>query len=698
MNEQEIIKDCIDALKIATEAESENRELALSDLRFAAGEQWPPDIQSARELENRPCLTINKTDAFVRQAVNSMREQRPRIAVHAVSDGASKESADVIAGLIRHIQVNSNADVAYDTGADMQVRIGFGYWRVATRYVRENSFDQEIYVDTVKNPFSVYLDPSSSAPDGSDAEWCIITDRIDKITFERTYPGKKWVDFRNSGAGDSLHDWAGDKEIRVAEFFRVEKVKDTLCMLSNGKVLFKSELHEGMLSAQGERVAHERESVRRSIKWYKLTAMEVLEEREWPGYWIPVIPVYGAEYEIDGKTIRHGMVRHLRDPQKMYNFWRTAETEVVALAPKAPWLVAEGQIEGFEDVWNSANTRSYAYLPYKPVSDPQTGQPMPPPMRQQPQGMPAAQVNAAMGASEDMKAVAGMFDPALGAPGQETSGTMVQQRQKQSDVSNFHFYDNLCRSIRHTGKIILDLIPRYYDTERTIRIIGEDGVPSSVTINQQPAPQQAGQQQQPGQIGAPQGQTQDQMVTKVLNDVTTGEYDVVLDTGPGYQTKREEASDNMMGLLATPLGQKVAMTADDIIMRQFDWPGADQIADRLAAANPLASIHSQLPDDVPDEAKSLIAGLMGKNQQMQQQIQQLEMEQKYRLQAEQVKIQGRMQEVQITDATKRHDIAARDTTARDIEEIKGHVAILLAHMDTRDKREALTVTKESAVD
>lgn len=672
-----IIKECIDNLKEAVDAESEQRVKALDDLKFAAGDQWPTMIQTARELEHRPCLVINKTDAFVRQIVNNMREQRPRIEVHPIAGGADKEKAKVIAGLIRHIQVKSNADTAYDTGADSQVRTGLGYWRVDTRYCRDDSFDQEIYISRIRNRFTVYLDPSSVELDGSDADWCVVTDRMKKKKFERKYPKAKWIDFRNTGTGDDLSDWASKDEIRVAEYFKIDRTPDTLLMLSNGKTVYKSQVNADEMAAAGLHIVQERQSVRRRLMWFKMTALEVLDSRELPGRWIPIIPVYGAEYEIEGKVIRKGAVRDLQDPQRMYNFWRTAETEVVALAPKAPWLVAEGQIEGFEDTWNQANNRSYAYLQYKPIVN--DSQPVPPPIRQQPQAMPQAQVNAAIGASEDMKAVAGMFDPALGAEGQETSGVMVQRRQKQSDKSNFHFYDNLCISMRHTGAIILDWIPHYYDTQRTIRIIGEDGVPSSVTINDK----------QRDELGA---------IQAVMNDVTTGEYDVVMDVGPGYDTKREEASDNMLGLLGTPLGEKVAMTADDIIMRQFDWPGADQIADRLAAANPIAMAEKQMPDNVPDDAKALIAHLVAQNQQMTQALQQAEMDKKYRMSVQGMKEQGDTQRAQMKeqaesqravmqDQTKRADVASRDNTSILLQQMQDRMELILAHLDLK-KEEA----------
>lgn len=657
----EIIKECNENLKLAIEAETQNRAQALSDLKFSAGDQWPAFIQVQRELEHRPCLTINKTDAFIRQVVNEMRQQRPQVTAHPVSGGANKKKAEIIEGLLRHIQVNSGADVAYDTAADFQVRMGWGYFRLMARYVREDSFDQELYIERVRNPFSVYFDPNSIAPAGEDAQFCIISELIDKKKFQRKYPKAKWVDFRQLGDGDDKHIWATEKEARIAEYYVIDKVKDTLCMLSNGRTEYKSQIDYDLLQQLGVTIASERETVRRQLKWYKMTALEVLEERELPGRFIPVFPVYGAEYDIEGKVIRYGMVRALQDPQRMYNFWRTAETEVVALAPKAPWLVAEGQIEGYEDVWNAANQKSYAYLPYKPVNT-DTGQALPPPMRLPPQGMPAAQINAAMGASEDMKAVAGMFDPALGANGTETSGIMVQRRQRQSDMSNFHFYDNFCRTLKHLGRVILELLPHYYDTERIIRIIGVDGMPSTVTINKKVSDEMG-------------------VIKEIENDVTTGEYDIVIDTGPGYQTKRQDAADHMLQALATPLGQQIAATASDVVMRQFDWPGADQIADRLAATNPIAMAEKKMPDNVPDEAKAVISNLLAQNQQLQQQLQAAQVEQKYKLDLEKMKIEGRMQEVEITDATKREDMRSRDTTELQKQAMQSQTALILADME-----------------
>ena len=606
-------------LKLAKDADGGNREAALEDLKFASGDQWPAEIEMARKLDRRPCLTINKVDTFIRSTVNNMRQQRPRIQVHPVSDGSDEQTAKVIQGLIKHIEVNSNADHAYDTAADFQVRMGWGYIRLATRYVDDKSFDQEIYIDAVKNPFTVYLDPSSTAPDGSDAQWAIITERMKIAAFKQRWPKAKVVSIGQLGNGDDLAEWANNEEIVVADYYRITETPDRLHMLSDGTTHFESDMPPvDVLEFAGLTIAATRPSIRRSVKVSKITAVEELEVKDLPGKHIPVVPVYGAELLDNGKTIRYGMTRQLKDPQRMYNFWRTSETEIVALAPKAPWLMAEGQDEGREQEWNNANSKNYSSLKYKVVEG-ANGEPLPPPMRQQPQAIPAASVQAAMGASEDMKAVAGMFDPALGAEGNETSGTMVQQRQQQSDMSNFHFYDNLTRSVRWVGKLILEWIPTYYDTQRVLRIIGEDSKPEMVTINER----------------------SDDAVGKVLNDVTTGLYDVVMETGPGYQTKRQEefAFFTEMLKVMPHLGE----VAGDLIVRMSDNPGAGEIADRMAAVNPLSQMDKNLPKDIDPKVKAMLMQLQGQLQQAQKQVQQLSMEKQAHVFGVQAKGQVEMQ-------------------------------------------------------
>jgi hypothetical protein len=625
-----VIKDAREYMRLCNDADGGNRDAALEDLKFSHGDQWPAELEMSRKLAKRPCLTINKTDTFVRSIVNNMRQQRPRIKVHAVGDGDVKV-ADVIQGLMRHIEINSVADLAYDTGAEYQVRMGWGYWRAAARYVEPDSFDQELYIDAIRNPFTVYFDPLSKMPDGSDQTRCLITERIKRKTFEKLYPKADPESLPQRGAGDDDAAWSTREEITVGEFYQVEETPDELYILSDGSKLYKSACPDAKtLRSAGVEIIKARDTMRIRVTWHKITGTQVLEgPLEIPGKYIPVFPVYGAELVIDGKVIRFGAVRHAKDPQRMYNFWRTSETEVVALAPKAPWLMAEGQDEGHEDEWRTANNANYSSLKYKPVTD-ENGTMLPPPRREQPQQIPSAQITAAQNASEDLKAVFGMFDPSLGAPGNETSGTMVKQRQGQSDLSNFHFYDNLTRTICHTAKVLLSWIPHYYDTKRIVRIIGEDGEPSSVTLNEKVMKKDEA------------GNETDE-IEKVLNDVTTGLYDVVMDTGPGYQTKRQEAAAMFMDLLKTELGKQIGQLAGDIVVRQLDIPGIDKIADRLEAASPLAQLDKAAPEDMPDEAKAIIAAMMQKTQAMQKELQQLQQEKAAKIIGVQAQQQGQQQ-------------------------------------------------------
>lgn len=656
-------------LQLSIDSDNGNRGAALEAVKFSAGNgnQWPAAIKMQRQLDNRACMEFNKTDTFVRSVVNSMRQQRPRIKVHPVSDGADIQVAEVIEGLIRHIEVQSNADAAYDTAADYQVRMGWGFVRVVNRYVSEDSFDQELFIDRIRNPFSVYFDPTSVQPDGSDAMWAIIVAPMQKAEFEAKYPKKRVTDFK--GAGDDLAGIPKEDQVMVAEYFRVEETPDTLCRLDDGRLMFKDQVPEG------SNVVQERPSMRRVVKWSLLSGDHdgELEKRDWPGKHIPVIPTYGAELLEGDKLRRFGMVANLMDPQRAYNFWRTMESEIVALAPKAPWIVAEGQMEGHPE-WDNANVKNYSTLPYKPVSD-DSGNLLPPPQRTQPAGIPEGAVQLSQAASEDLKAIAGMFDPALGAPGNETSGDMVKRRQQQSDLSNFHFYDNHTRMIRWVGKILLDLAPHIYDAARVIRIIGEDGNPKSTQIN---TPQM-------DEMGA---------VKKVLNDLTVGRYDVVMDTGPGYDTKRQEGAENLLKFLS--IDPEAMKSCADIALRMMDYPGAQEMADRLAMANPLAQIDKQIPEDMDPEARQMLAQAMGQVQMLKQQVQQLTQEKQAKVfgvqEREQAVTQREMALTHVREQAETHRLHVRELGEHERAELKAHTQ----RSDTESKNQ--TSLHETLID
>lgn len=671
-SEEGIINEAKDYLRYCSDNDSNNRVEALDDLKFAGGDQWPVAIQNSRQLEARPYLTINKIDAYCRQIANSQRQQRPRIKCFGVNSQSDSKMAQIITGICRHVEEQSDADAAYDNAFDFAVRMGWGYWRVTTDYVRPDSFDQEIYINRIENPFMVYYDPNSTEPDGSDAEKCLITEVISKEAFKKLYPDAETdAGFTPRGTGDSQSEWITKENIRIAEYFYTKYTQTKLVLLSDGTTVFEDEMpkQDAMLAAGIYEVSR-RVTVKKQIKWVKLTGMEILESRDWAGKYIPVVPVYGQQLIVDGKKKKFGLTRMAKDPQRMYNFWSTALTESVALAPKAKWLLAEGQDEGHEDEWAQANIKSTPVLRYKQTDS--EGREAPMPQRLQPEAPPMGIVTALEKLNADLMAVVGIYDPSMLPQGNQ-SGKAIQGQQQQSDMTNYHYYDNLTRSIKQTGRIILDLIPYVYDRERVLRIIGDDGKGEIVNVNER---------------------TQNEMgVETILNDVTVGEYDVTMETGPGYNSKRQEAVDSMISMMG--VDPDLMKQAGDLVFRNMDFPGADIIADRLAAANPLAQIDDK--SDIPPQVQMQLAQSQQTIQDLQQELQAMQMDMKYRASIEEQKQMAETQRTQMqvdarmADSQLRTEVQANDTiidseTRLEIERMKAQLALILSTISTSSEK------------
>lgn len=662
------INDAKKFLNLCNDVDSNNRAEALDDVRFCAGDQWPVDVQNSRVLESRPCLTINKVDAYVRQICNQIRQQRPRIKVQGMNNEADAKLADILSGVCRHIEYQSSADVAYDTASEYAVKMGWGYFRVTTDYISDDSFEQEIYIRPIDNPFTVYFDPNSQLPDGSDAERCLITTVVSKKTFRAMYPGKDdGQGFTSRGTGDSDSEWVTKEDVRIAEYFYTVRTPAKLVLLSDGTSVFEEELPPAeVLEEAGIEIIEKRDTYKKQIKWCKLTAMEILEEGDWAGKYIPVIPVYGQTAVIDAKHKKFGLVRMAKDPQRMYNYWTTALTESVALAPKAKWLMAEGQDEGHENEWAMANIKAMPVLRYKQTDT--EGRQAPTPTRLQPEPPPAGIVTATQGMSNDLMTVVGIYDPSQ-LPQGNMSGKAISGQQQQVDMVNFHYYDNLTRSIAYCGRIILDLIPKIYDTERVMRIIGADEKPEIITLNQRI--------------------TDEEGVERILNDVSVGRYDVVMDTGPGFATKRTEAVESMMTLLAAD--PTLMQTAGDLIFRNMDFPGAEIIADRMAASNPLAQIDEK--SDIPPQVQMQLAQAKKMVEEMQAQNQALTMDLKYGQSVTETKerastarklmdVTARAHNTETMAEVKVNDQNTRSITSQNKTEIDAIVRMLIANLDT----------------
>lgn len=568
-------------MTMAIAAYSESRENELDDLRFSAGSpdnrwQWPADVLSTRgsvqgqTLNARPCLTINKLPQHIKQVTNDQRQNRPAGKVIPADDKADIEVAEIFDGLVRHIEYISDADVAYDTACENQVTYGEGYIRLYTDYCDDDSFDQDIRIGRVRNSFSVYMDPTIQDPCGSDAEWCFITEDILKDEYERDYPNAKPISsLMAQGVGDqSVSQWINEDTIRIAEYFYAEYEKTTLNLYPNGESYYADAPESAQMAQMGLQPTKTRKVNRRKIKWCKINGFEILDEKEWAGKWIPVIRVVGNEFEVDGRMFVSGIVRNSKDAQRMYNYWVSQEAEMLALAPKAPFIGYGGQFEGYEMQWKTANTNNWPYLEVNPdVTDGQGGV-LPLPQRSQPPMAQNGLIAAKMGASDDIKATTGQYDSSLGQTSNERSGKAILARERQGDTGTYHYVDNLARAVRYVTRQIVDLIPKIYDTQRIAQIVGLEGDSKSVKLDNN-------QQEPVREIMNEEG-----IVLERIYNPSVGKYDVRVTTGPSYMTKRQEAMEAMSQILQG--NPQLWAVAGDLFIKNMDWPGAQEMAKRFA--------------------------------------------------------------------------------------------------------------------
>ena len=650
---------------MAVSAYSESREDELDDLRFAAGSpdnqwQWPADVLATRgsvqgqTINARPCLTINKLPQHVHQVTNDQRQNRPAGKVIPADDKADIEVAAIFEGIVRHIEYLSDADVAYDTACDNQVTYGEGYIRLLTEYCNENSFDQDIRIARVRNSFSVYMDPTIQDPCGSDAEWCFITEDLTTEEYERQFPDAAPISsLLQQGIGDqSTSQWISENTVRIAEYFYVEHTKQTLNLYHGNVSAFKNSPEDKQMTAMGMVPIKTREVDVKRIKWCKTNGFEFLEEREWAGKWIPVIRVVGNEFEVDGRLYVSGLVRNAKDAQRMYNYWVSQEAEMLALAPKAPFIGYGGQFEGYEQQWKTANTTNWPYLEVNPDVTDGAGATLPLPQRAQPPMASSGLLQAKMGASDDIKSTTGQYDSSLGATSNERSGRAILAREKQGDTGTYHYVDNLARAIRYTTRQMVDLIPKIYDTERIARIIGVDGETGMAKIN----PNQA---EPVKKIVDEAGIT----IEKIYNP-SVGVYDVCVTTGPSYMTKRQESLDAMSQLLQG--NPQLWAVAGDLFIKNMDWPGAQEMAKRFAK-----TIDPKLmsEDDKPPELQAAEQQIQAMGQEMDQMHQMLQNVHKS-MEAQDLQIKQFDSEVKAYDAeTKRISAVQASMSPDQIQEI-----------------------------
>lgn len=547
----DLLKTAVARIEDAYSADQIHRERAEDDLKFAIGEgQWREVDRQARQREGRPCLTMNRMPQFIRRVTAQIRALNPSIKVTAGDNEASEEMAAIIEGLIRQIEADCDAPSIYEGAAESAAACSIGHWRILTRYCEGLTFDQEIVIEPIRNPFAVFFDPFAKEATRSDARFAFIAEDMPKEAFQEQYPKAKLSDITDNNTPAGAQLWARGEKVTVAEYYWIEDREIEIGLTDMGQIIRNPRPPENFIA---------RRTVKEpALKWAKITRDDVLEgPLDVPGRYIPVVAVTGEEWHIGEQTYRSSVVRFAKDAQVLYNYSRSVGAEVMGAQTRAPWLVTAKQIAGVKEVWDGANSANLPYLPYTPDGA------APPPQRIQPAVQSGAVLSEIQMASEDMKATTGIYDASLGAKSNETSGVAIAQRQQESEASNSAYADNMVKAIRHTGRIIIDMIPSVYDAQRVIRILGENDEEKQVVINQ--IMTEAGQQ-------------------RTLNSTRSGKYNVRVGVGPTYQSKREESASGMMDFMrAVP---QAAPLMADLIAGMQDWPQADKLAERLKKVLP----------------------------------------------------------------------------------------------------------------
>lgn len=544
---------------------ADNRKFAEQDIKFRAGEHWPEEIKRKREKKGRPCLTFDKQNQYIRQVVNDGRQNRPSIKYRPVDDKADPKVAKGFQGITRHILSASSADEAFDTALDHAAGHGFGYFRVLTEYTDEKSFLQDITIKRVRNSMSVLLGPHQCA-DGSDAEDGFVIDDVPREVFERKWPKAQKKDWQTH-AKDYAEGWLSKLTVRVCEYWYKTEEQGLLHLLDDNTTATAEDYAKDARPTKPN-IVRSRQVPVVKVKWCRMSGAEILEERDWLGQFIPIVPVYGTETDIGGKVIYSGMIRASKDPALLYDYSRTAFAERVALSPKAPYVAAIGQVEEHPE-WQTANSENHAVLPYTPQEI--SGTMLPPPRREQASDVPTGFAQDAQMAEHDIQSSIGMYNASVGNESNEKSGRAILARQREGDVGTFHYHDNLGRAVRYLGRILVDLIPKVYDTKRVIRMIGDDDSESMAMVNPDMPTGSA-------KLPLENGETVD-----VFN-LNAGRYDVAITTGPSYTTKRQESAETMLELAQG--NPAYWQTHGDLIVKSQDWPDADEFAKRTKALMP----------------------------------------------------------------------------------------------------------------
>ena len=572
-----IIAEAKQRFKRCVDFEAVSRQRALDDLMFVCadpdnGWQWPTDAWSSRQTDNdKVTLTLNKTRVHCLQIENEALKNKASVNIRPTGNGATYEAAQVYEGVVRHIEYISGAQGAYKTAFRFMVRTGIGYCRIVTDYIGPDTFDQDIFIRRIKDPTTVYLDPDINEEDGLDANFGFIFDDMPKEEYRLKHPNDLDVS-SSSSLGEGLETgWLSENHVRKCEYFRKEMRKDILIQAINPatgeevrgrKSRLPPEVWEALNASMDKKT---REIEVPAIKWFTIAGSKIIDRRDWIGAYVPIARCVGEETIVEKQLDRKGHVRPMKDAQRQLNFWASATTESIATQPLQPWTLDPQSIEGYEDIWKTANNRKHAFLPFKSKDD--QGRDLQRPMREQPPIVPEALIKGRQMAETDLMMVTGQYQAQMGENENAKSGKAISERQAQGDNATYHFNDGFAGMVRAIGKMLVDLIPKVYDTERIVKILAEDD--SEQEIHVDPNAKQAFDVKKSEEDGA----------IRAIFNPNVGTYDVEADMGPDFATRRQEAENAFTQLMAA--NKDLTLVIADIAVKNMDFPGADELAARL---------------------------------------------------------------------------------------------------------------------
>lgn len=573
INQEKLIEEALEQFDKDYNADEKNRKLGVEDLRFIAGEQWPKEIYDARVKKKRPTLTINRHPAIIDVITGEMRQNKVNIDIVAVGEDSDPKVAEIIEGIIRNIEYESQADTAYDNAKECAAECGRGFFRIITEYNSDDTFEQDIKIKRIADPFCVTWDSSAAELDLSDAKRFFISYFIDNKDFEKRYKDKELIDFKLVKEESLLNKWVAEGKIRIAEYWRKHEYrKQKMFLFSDNTTMNEDEFKNPELFKLVNKYTNKDGTIKHSdefpddfkpVKWreislyrieqFIISGKEILEgPKFWPGKYIPIIPVWGKEINILGERILRGIIRDSKDSARMYNYWASRQAEGLLVSPRTPLILTEKMIKNYENMWNEFNDNIEPYIFINAVSLEQYAQLK----RIEPPSINIGASEEREFCAQEIKETTGVFRPSLGDVSPETAGVAIRERKIQTSISMFAYFDNFVRSIIYLGVQLLDLLPKVIDTERVLKLIGKDGKSSS-----------------------------EKLTNELIEKFKKGKFTLVVKPGPGYTTQRQEAVDSMNALMKSAPG--ISQLIADLVVRNLDFPGADRVADRIERTIPI---------------------------------------------------------------------------------------------------------------